>query len=98
MKTLTLEEFRAEMKAQNRERTVYNIMKAILEIPEKEIKFEFDNLTYNQFRMIGSKPNDKIPTILEKFPISEPITLITSNMPDVLKDEIIKLISDYCGH
>jgi hypothetical protein len=73
-------------------------MKAILEIPEKEIKFEFDNLTYDQFRMIGSKPNDKIPMILEKYPIGEPITLITSNMPDVLKDEIIKLISQYCGH
>ena len=29
-------------------------MKGILEIPEKEIKFEFDNLTYSQFRMIGS--------------------------------------------
>jgi len=55
-------------------------------------------VTYNQFRMIGSKPNDKIPMILEKYPIGEPITLITSNMPDVLKDEIIKLISQYCGH
>jgi len=78
--------------------TVYNFMKAILEIPEKEISFEFDNLTYNQFRMIGSKPNDKIPMILEKFPIGEPITLMTSNMPEVLKEEIIKLISQYCGH
>lgn len=78
--------------------TVYNFMKAILEIPEKEISFEFDNLTINQFRMIGSKPNDKIPMILEKFPVGEPITLITSNMPEVLKEEIIKLISQYCGH
>lgn len=72
-------------------------MKAILEIPEKEIKFEFANLTINQFRMVGSKTNDKIPLILEKYPIGEPITLITSNMPDVIKDEIIKLISQYCG-
>lgn len=73
-------------------------MKAILEIPEKEISFEFDNLTINRFRMIGSKSNDKIPMILEKFTIGEPITLITSNMPEVLKEEIIKLISQYCGH
>jgi hypothetical protein len=36
--------------------------------------------------------------ILEKYTIGEPITLITSNMPDLLKDEIIKLISRYCGH
>ena len=78
--------------------TIYNIMKAILEIPEKEISFEFDNLTYNQFRMIGRKPNDEMPMILEKFPIGEPITLMTSNMPEVLKEEIIKLISQYCGH
>lgn len=74
------------------------VMKATLEIPEKEIKFEFDNLTYNQFRMIGSKPNDNLPMFVERYPIGKPITLITSNMPNVLKDEIIKLISDYCGH
>lgn len=73
-------------------------MKAILEIPENEISFEFDNFTYNQFRMIGSKPNDKIPMILEKYPIGEPITLITSNMPDELKIVIDKMISQYCGH
>jgi hypothetical protein len=48
--------------------------------------------------MIGSKPNDKTPMILEKFPVGEPITLITSNMPEVLKEEVIKLISQYCGH
>jgi len=73
-------------------------MKAILEIPEKEIKFEFDNLTYNQFMMIASRPNGKLPMILEKYTIGEPITLITSNMPVVLKNEIIRLISQYCGH
>jgi hypothetical protein len=73
-------------------------MKAILEIPEKEISFEFDNLTINQFRMIGSKPNAEVPMILEKFPIGEPITLITSNIPEVLKEEIIRLISQYCEH
>jgi hypothetical protein len=73
-------------------------MKAILEIPEKDVKFEFDNFTYNQFRMIRTKPNDKTPMILERFPIGEPMTLITSNMPDTLEDEIIKIISLYCGH
>lgn len=73
-------------------------MKAILEIPEKEIKFELDNLTYNQFRMIGSKPNDNIPMILEKYPIGEPITLITSNMPPDLKEQIEEIIGRYCNH
>ena len=73
-------------------------MKAILEIPEKEISFEFDNLTINHFRMIRERPNHEIPMILEKFSIGKPVTLITSNMPEVLKEEIIKLISQYCGH
>jgi hypothetical protein len=72
-------------------------MKGILEIPEKEIKFEFYNLTYNQFRMVGSKTKNNIPMIVEKYPIGEPITLITSNMPDDLNSIIIKLISEYCG-
>ena len=74
------------------------IMIAILDIPEKEIKLEFDNLTCDQFRMIGSKPNDKIPAILEFYTTGRVITLITSNMPEPLKDEITKLISQYCGH
>jgi len=44
-------------------------MKAILEIPEKEISFEFDNLTIHQFRMIGTRPDSEIPMIVEKYPI-----------------------------
>lgn len=73
-------------------------MKAILDIPEKEIKFEFDNLTFNQYRMIGRKSNEVNPMFWESFPVGKPITLITSNMPDGLRDEIIKLVSDYCWH
>lgn len=73
-------------------------MKAILEIPEHKLKFEFDNLTYNKFRVIIDKPNDRIPMITERFTIGEPITLITSNIPELLKEEIIKLISQYCNH
>jgi hypothetical protein len=30
-------------------------MKAILEISEQEITFEFENITYNQYRIVGSK-------------------------------------------
>lgn len=72
-------------------------MKAILEIPERGIKFEFDSLTINQFKIITSKPNDTT-NMLEKYPVGEPITLMTSNMPEVLKEEIIRLVSQYCGH
>ena len=73
-------------------------MKAILEIPEKEIKFEFDDLMYSQFTVIGSRPNDEMPMIVERYPIGQPIILITSNMPNDIKQEIIKLIEQYCGH
>lgn len=73
-------------------------MKAILEIPEKEFSFEFDNITINQFIMIGSRRMDVNYFMFEKYPIGKPITLITSNMPDVLKNEIENIISHYCNH
>lgn len=73
-------------------------MKAILEIPETETIIEFDNLTINQFRIIGTRPNDDIPMIVEKYPIGKTITLITSNMPDELKEAIDGMVSQYCGH
>ncbi len=73
-------------------------MFATLDIPEREIKFEFENLTYNQFRMIGRKPSKTIPMLEERFPIGEPITLITSNMPEELKNTIVNLIEKYCNH
>ncbi len=76
----------------------YKNMKAILEIPEREIKFELDDPTYNQFRIIGEKPSDISPMLTEKFPIGEPIILVTSNMPNDLKEEIVKMIERYCNH
>jgi hypothetical protein len=73
-------------------------MKAILEIPEKEIKVEFENMTYNQYRIIGSRPSEISPIMVEKYPIGKPITLVTSEMPDGLRIEIEKLIEQYCNH
>jgi uncharacterized heparinase superfamily protein len=73
-------------------------MKAILEIPEKDVRVELNNLIYSQFRMIGRKPHAEIPLIFEKYPIGKPIILITSNMPDVLKEAIDEMISQYCEH
>ncbi len=72
-------------------------MKAILKIPEKKIKIEFENLTYNQYRIIGTRPSE-IPMIVEKYPIGKPITIITSEMPDNLKQMIEDLITQYCNH
>lgn len=72
-------------------------MKATLEIPEKEFIFEFDNIAIDQFKMIGTKPA-LVSYFIEKYPIGEPITLMTSNMPDHLRTEIVNLISNYCNH
>jgi len=73
-------------------------MKAILEIPEREISFEFDNVSVDEFRMVCARPYKNIPMIVEKFTDGKPITLVTSNMPEPLKAEIIKMIARYCGH
>lgn len=70
-------------------------IKAILEIHEKEVKYEFDNLTIDQFIMINEV---KSYFISKKYPIGEPITLITSNMPDDLIFEIKNIIKQYCNH
>ena len=42
-------------------------MKAILEIPEREISFEFENLKIDQFKILLEKPNDEIPFFIEKY-------------------------------
>ena len=73
-------------------------MKAILEIPEKEITFEFENLTIDQYRMIGEKPSNDFIGTIEKYPIGKEITLITSNMPDDLKLKLDEIIKTYCNH
>ena len=71
-------------------------MNAILEVPEEEIKIEFDNLNYNQFRMIGRRLDIETSMFIEKYPVGEPITLITSNMPKILLEQVKNLIEKYC--
>ena len=73
-------------------------MKAILEIPEREISFEFENLKIDQFKILLEKPNDEIPFFIEKYTNDEHITLITSNMPESLRVEIVNIIMNYCNH
>ena len=81
-----------------------NSMKAILEIPEKKIKLEFDNFTYDKYRMIGERPMgptgemDENYMMVEKYAIGKSIILMTSHMPNDLKVEIGKMIERYCNH
>jgi hypothetical protein len=73
-------------------------LKAIFQIPEKKSQFNLDNFTFSQFTMIGEKPSNENYMLVEKFPIGEPIILITSNMPDDLLKEIKNMIAQYCNH
>jgi hypothetical protein len=73
-------------------------MKAVLQILETDTIVELDNLTYDSFRMIGSKPYDDNFMIMERYGIGKPIIIITSNMPDNLQKQIKDLISNYCNH
>lgn len=72
-------------------------MKAILKIPEENYHFEFENITINQYRMIAERPSEISPFIFEKYPVGKPITLMTSNMPEDLRQVIDNIISDYCN-
>ena len=72
-------------------------MKIIIQIPEKNLKLEFENFTYSQFRMFGAKPSEHIPGMAVKYPIGEPLTIITSNIPIDLQSEINELIESYCN-
>lgn len=73
-------------------------MKATLTIPEKDTTIELDNITLTQFRMIGERPSDESPMLTEKYSIGEPIVLITSNMPDELKNDTSTRIAQFCNH
>jgi len=73
-------------------------MIAKLTVEEKDISFILVDISINQFRMVGTRPMNENKMIVEKYPMGEPITLITSNMPKQLNDEIIEIISNYCNH
>lgn len=72
-------------------------MKAILEIPEEEFRLELDNPILDQFRMTATRPNLHHPRLMdETYCIGEPIIIVTSNMPDDLRNEIVNIIHKYC--
>lgn len=61
------------------------------------LEWQFDNLTVDEYRMVGERPGP-IPTITERYPVGEPIVLMTSNMPHNLKSAINDIIKKYCNH
>jgi hypothetical protein len=73
-------------------------MKGNLEILEKEITFNLDDISIKQYNVIGRKQSETIPMFVENYKVGETITLITSNMPDKLINEIDSIIKTYCNH
>jgi len=72
-------------------------MKAILSIPEKELTFEYDNLSMDMFTPVEEEQNLRNLFVTFK-PGGPPITLITNNMPQALKDEVTTIIKKFCNH
>lgn len=73
-------------------------MKAIITIPEKDFQKKFNSFSLDMFRRVGEKPSTDIsPMITEKYPIGEPITVFTGNMPPDLQEKVKEVIAEYCG-
>lgn len=62
-------------------------MKAVLNIPDKDISFVFDNLTVDQYRVVGERILGN--NVIEKYTSGDTIVLVTSNMPHELKNQIV---------
>ena len=73
-------------------------MNGILNIPDKEISFKLDNLSIDQFTPVNEVTHPEFPNMVIHEPGGKPITLVTSNMPGVLKDKITAIIGKYCNH
>ena len=72
-------------------------MEAILNVPDKELSFIFENLTIDQFTPVNevNDPGNMFTSFEAGGP---PITLITNDMPEGLKDELTTIIKKYCNH
>lgn len=68
-----------------------------LEIPDKNIKLDFENITLNQFKTIINEPSD-CGMFIQRKPVGETIMMFTSNMPPPLYEKILEMIEDYCNH
>ena len=73
-------------------------MEGILNVPDKEIGFILDNLTIDQFTPVNEVTHPDYPNMVLHEPGGKAITLVTSNMPPDLKDEISIIIKKYCNH
>jgi len=75
-------------------------MKAILNIIDVETEeiptFEYDNLTMDTHIPYSAKPDPEQSNMVQYESRGKPITLITSNMPEELKDELTIIIKEYC--
>lgn len=73
-------------------------MNAILNVPDKAISFELDNVSISQFKRIINNPIELNMDVFHRQPSGEIITIVTSNLPQELNNEIENLIKLYCNH
>jgi hypothetical protein len=70
-------------------------MNGILKNKEGDLTFDVVDAKIKIFRIIKSKEMEN--NIVEYFPVGESITLITSNMPKNLLEQVENLIQKYCN-
>lgn len=71
-------------------------MNGKLIVKEIDSEFELNNLRMSKYRVVGERPVYG-GAMMEKFPVGEPITIITSEMPDDLYRMIDETIKAYCN-
>lgn len=64
----------------------------------EEFTFEYDNLTIDMFTPVKEVDDPAYPNIVLREPGGKAMTLITSNMPQGLKDELTPIIKKYYNH
>lgn len=73
-------------------------MKGLLEIPEMKIKFEMNNVSFQQYMMVSGHPIGNNTMMVEKYTSGKPIVFVSANMPLELRTEIDELIKSYCNY
>jgi hypothetical protein len=61
-----------------------------------KLNFEFEDLEVSRYIIVVEKSN-RINGVVEKFPVGKPISLITSGMPEELREELEDIVKLYCN-
>ena len=73
-------------------------MKIRIIVEEEDIDITIEDAALSTYRRVGRRPASDGGCYMESYPQGKPIMIITSNMPESLKDEIDLAISTFCDH